>query len=541
MSPSPAPSTLGGILERAAAADDFALTCAGRVTRAGELLDGSARVGGALEALGLRRGDRVAVMLRNVPEFLSVWFAIARLGLIEVAVHTEARGEAMRHVIDESGARVLVCAGEFVDRLASLALPELEHVFVAGGADTSALAGEIHELAELTEHEPARAMPIVAPDDVSCICYTSGTTGPAKGVVLGHRANVHLARSVVSLMDYTADDVLYTVFPLSHVNAKFTSVLAALDCGADLVLDDRFSASGHWDRMRAHGVTAFNYMGALLAMLAKQPERDDDADHAVTRCYGAACAADLWPRFEARFGVALFEHYGMTETGVTTRNTATERRVGSCGRPADYYEVRIAGDDGHEVARGEVGEIQIRPRLPGIMLQRYWERADATIAASRDFWFHTGDRARMDEDGFCFFADRAKDSIRRRGENISSWDVESAVNEHPAVLESAAYGVPDEVSEEEVMIAIVLQPGASLTPEEVVEHCTTRLARFAIPRYVAFRDALPKNQNQRIQKFILREAGVPAGTFDRAREQPPDRRGSRGTVAHETRASSSWS
>lgn len=510
-----APRTLGEVLVRAAEIDTFVLTCDGRQTRAPELVDTSARIAGALASLGLVKGDRVAIMMRNVPEFLGVWFATARAGMFEVALHTESRGDLLRHVLAESGARVLICDAEFFPRLAGLELPHLEHVVVRGATDEPGSTAQTHQYEEVAAHEPAETLPRVEPDDVSTICYTSGTTGPSKGVVLGHRANLHLANTVIDLLDYDDTDVLYTVFPLSHINAKFTSVVPALLAGTELVLEDRFSASRFWDTMRAHRVTEFNYMGSLLAMIAKQPERDDDTHHSVRRAYGAACSAELWPIIERRFGIMLIEHYGMSETGITTRNTRDDRRVGSCGKPAPYYDFQIADEEGFEVPVGEVGEIQVRPRLPGIILQEYWERPDATIAGFRDLWFHTGDRARMDEDGFCYFVDRAKDCIRRRGENISSWEIEVTLDTHPDVLESAAYGIPDEVSEEEVMVAVVPKPGQPVSPEELIEYCSARLPRYAVPRYVAFVDELPKNQNQRIQKFKLREAGAGPDVYDR--------------------------
>jgi crotonobetaine/carnitine-CoA ligase len=510
-----APQTLGDVLERAAEIDKFVLTCDGRKTRASELLAMSDSVAGTLVSLGVQKGDRVAIMMRNSAEFLGTWFGLARAGIIEVALHTESRGDVLRHVIDESGARVLICDGEFLGRLKDLQLPALEHVIVRGEADEPPRRTHMRSFDEAAAHGSGTSFPAVTPDDISTICYTSGTTGPSKGAVLGHRANLHLAKTVVDLMEYDESDVLYTVFPLSHINAKFTSTVPALLTGAELVLEDRFSATRFWDTMRAHGVTEFNYMGSLLAMLAKQPERENDRDHSVRRSYGAGCSAELWPIIEGRFGIMLIEHYGMSETGITTRNTAVERRVGSCGKAAPYYDVRIAGEDGFEVPIGEIGEIQVRPRLPGILFQEYWERPDATIPAFRDLWFRTGDRARMDADGFFYFVDRAKDCIRRRGENISSWEIEATVNTHPAVMESAAYGVPDEISEEEVMLAVVLQPRRQADPRELIDYCTARLPRYAIPRYIAFVDELPKNQNQRIQKFKLRQAGIELAVYDR--------------------------
>lgn len=504
----PAPRTLGEAIAAAAEADEFSLVCDGRELRAPDLEDASARFAGALQELGLGRGDRVAILMRNSPAFLVAWFAVARTGMVEVPLHTQYGEHLLRHVTGETRPRALICDAEFHPRVAALDLG-IEHVVVSGAA-----LGAHHDFDDLAAADRG-SLPAQGPYDVSVVCYTSGTTGPSKGVVLGHAANLQLARAAIDLMGYVSDDVLYSVFPLSHVNAKYTSVLASLLTGARLVLDDRFSASRHWDTMREHGVTAFNYMGSLLSMLAKQPPSPRDRDHRVRRLYGAACPASLWPVFEERFGVVLHEHYGSSEVGIATHNTADVRRVGSCGKPVDYLEVRIADEDGEEVPPGEAGEILVRPKRPGIVLKEYFGRPDATIPAFRDLWFHTGDRARTDEDGFFYFVDRAKDCIRRRGENISSWEIETIVDAHPAVLESAAYAVPDEVSEEEVAVAVVLRPGEHLGPEELIAHCRAGLSRFAVPRYVGFRDALPKNQNQRTQKFLLREAGVTPDLYDR--------------------------
>jgi crotonobetaine/carnitine-CoA ligase len=370
-------------------------------------------------------------------------------------------------------------------------------------------------LDEALAGDPDPSPPRVLGSDVSCILYTSGTTGPAKGVVLPHSANLALARANVELMEYTADDVLYTAFPLFHVNAKFTSVTSALLTGARLILDDRFSASRFWGRMREHGVTSFNYMGSLLTILAKQPPGPGDRDHVVSRAYGGACPPALWEPFEARFGVRLHEHYGMTEIGIATQNTRTVRRPGSCGRAAPDFEVRVAGEDDVEVPVGELGEIQVRPARPGVMLREYWGRPDATIEAFRNLWFHTGDRARMDEDGFFFYADRLKDSIRRRGENVSSYDVEGVVTAFDGVVEAAAYGVPSELGEDDVMVAVVWAAGVAPDVPALVAHCEAHLADFAVPRYLRSCAELPKTASQRVQKFRLREEGVTDDTVDR--------------------------
>ena len=497
-------------------ADHPLLRTDGRETTVGEIDAGSRGVAGALRAWGIESGDRCAVMMGNVPEFVQCWFGILRAGAIEVPVHSAHRGPLLEHILAESGARILFCDAEFVPRLVGLELPELERIVVRGEVEGEAPALPSVSLEEALAAPPAASLPRLEVSDVACLLYTSGTTGRSKGVVLPHGANLKLARANIALMEYTADDILYTAFPLFHVNAKFTSVTSAMLAGARLVLDGRFSASTFWPRMRDEGVTSFNYMGGLLAMLDKQPPKDTDRDHGVIRAYGGACPPPLWEPFEERFGVRLHEHYGMTETGITIQNTRQVRRVGSIGLPAPHYEVRLADEHDREVGVGEVGEIQVRPNEPEVMIHEYWNRPDATSEGFRNFWFHTGDRATRDADGFFYYHDRLTDSIRRRGENVSSFELEAVVTGFDGVLECAAYGVPSELGEDEVMIAVV--PEGDLDIDALIAHLEARVARFAVPRYVRLMPELPKNASQRIQKFRLREAAITEDTWDRLAE-----------------------
>ncbi len=515
-----AATTLPAVLDAAVERDagHALLCCDGRETTVGEMQAGSFSVAAALRSWGIEPGDRSAIMMSNVPEFVPIWFGILRAASVEVPVHSAHRGPLLEHILAESEARVLFCDAEFVPRLEGLELPSLERVVVRGDPVAEPPPGlQVHDLAEALAGEGTPELPTLALGDVSCILYTSGTTGRSKGVVLTHGANLRLAHSNIELMEYTAADVLYTAFPLFHVNAKFTSLTSSMIAGARLVLDDGFSASRFWDRMREERVTSFNYMGALLQILVKQPERGDDHEHAVTRAYGGACPPPLWEPFEERFGVRLHEHYGMTEIGITIQNTRTRRRVGSIGLPAPQFEVRLADEDDREVAVGEVGEIQVRPNEPEAMLLEYWRRPDATTAAFRNLWFHTGDRATRDADGFFYYHDRLTDSIRRRGENVSSFELEAVVNAFDGVLECAAYGVPSELGEDEVMVAVVADPErpGALDVDALIAHCESQVARFAVPRYVRLMEALPKTSSQRVQKFRLREDGITAETIDR--------------------------
>lgn len=488
-----------------------------------DVWNGACRVAKGLCALGLGPGDRVAVMMTNSHAELDTWFGIATAGMIEVPINTGQRGDLLQYLLAQSGSRAVVVDASLAERVERVAadVPGLEHVIVHDPAADSAVCDGLNLPSTLTRHLLAELPdgPLPTPDldclATSVVLYTSGTTGPSKGVVLSHSANLYLARHTAHLMGYDADDVLYTAFPLFHINAKYTSVMAAIEVGAGLVMQDRFSASGFWDTCRQHGVTAFNYQGALLLMLYKQPARVGDRSHSVTKAFGAPCPVDLWEPFEERFGVTLTEVYGMTEIATATENPPHSRRLGAAGRPAAQFEMQIVDEYDEPVAARTPGEIVVRPKLPGVMIDRYFDMPAETVDAFRNLWFHTGDRGYMDDDGYLWFIDRLKDCIRRRGENISSFELEKTFNGHDSIAETAAYAVPSELSEDEVMIAAVLQPGATLEPIDLLDWCQERLAHFAVPRYVRFVDELPKTPSQRIQKYKLRDEGITADTFDR--------------------------
>jgi len=476
-------------------------------------------------AMGLRTGEHVALMMETSTANIDTWFGLQKAGLVEVPVHTASRGLVLEHIVHNTDARAMVIDAAFLPLLVEVVdrLPKLQHLIVNhdSSVDTDALPSriEVHDLADLYL-EGNTPQPEIDHRSPAVILHTSGTTGPPKGVVISHEAALHLVRRTVWLMEYTSDDRLYTAFPLFHQNAKYTSVCAAMECGGSLIMERRFSASRFWDLCREKNITAFNYMGALLMMLYKQPERPDDADNPVRVAFGAPCPAEIWEEFEHRFGLQLVEVYGMTESPLACENRLEYRRIGSAGKESDTYHVRIVDEMDNPVPPDTPGEIVVRPKLPWVLFTEYYKRPADTVEAWRNLWFHTGDRGRMDADGYLYFIDRMKDCIRRRGENISSWEIENTVNTHPSVLESAAYGMASELTESEVMIAVVLRPGLDLSPAELISFCKAKMTRFAVPRYVRFCEELPKNTSGRIQKFKLREQGITADTWDNeARDQ----------------------
>jgi carnitine-CoA ligase len=316
------------------------------------------------------------------------------------------------------------------------------------------------------------------------------------------------ARRYVSLR---ADDVLWTCLPLFHINAQAITAMPSLLSGRPMVLTPRFSASRFWSEMREHRATVFNYMGAMLIILLKQPVTEDDADNPVRLTVGSSAPKDRWTEFEQRFGITLVEIYGLTESaGVCLGSPPDGGPIGKCGVPLGWSDVRIARPDGSTADPDEPGEIVIRAKRPNVMFLGYHRDEQATSRAWEGGWFHSGDRGRRSADGYFEFIDRMKDSIRRRGENISSFEVERVVNAHPAVLESAAVGVPSELGEEEVLIVVVPRPGAEIDPPELSAFCAQRLAAFQVPRYIRVLPALPKTPTEKIQKFELRAEGVEA-------------------------------
>ncbi|HEX2072324.1 MAG TPA: AMP-binding protein, partial [Geodermatophilus sp.] len=453
-------------------------------------------------ALGLRPGDAVCVLMRSSVATLEVWFGLARAGLLEVPLNPASGRTLLRYLLEHSGAAVVVCDAEFEAAVRACAPATLRHLVVHGpGEETGAAGGPArHTLAEVTT-AAGGPLPEVDPTAPAVVLYTSGTTGPPKGALLSHRANVNLARHTVSLMGYTAADRLYSVFPLFHSNARYCSVMTAAEAGADLVLDRTFSASRFWDICRAHGITAFNYQGAMMSILHKQPARPDDADNPVRQAFGAPCPPEIFESFERRFGVQLTEIYGSTEVSIVTDMPPSDRRLGSAGDESVNYTVAVVDERDEPVPPGTPGEIVVRPKAAGWMFDGYHGDPAATARSWRNLWFHTGDRGLLDADGYLFFLDRMKDTIRRRGENVSSWEVERVVSEHPSVSQVAAYGVPSELSEEEVAIAVVPAAGATVDPAALIEHCRGALTPFAVPRYVRVLDALPLTPSQRVEKY----------------------------------------
>ena len=497
-------------------ADDVAIAAEDGHATYADLVERASRVAGLLGTLGVEPGDRVATMLPSSLDYVAAWHGIVWAGAVDVPVNVEFRGTFLEHVLRDSGSTVLVVDARYLPRLAAIDLADVRHVLVVGEASHELPAGVTsHAFADALTHDP-RERHAAAESDATYIMYTSGTTGPSKGAVHCNCSSIHYIMPFVEGLDLGDDDVCYSMFPLFHQMGRSACTTAALWVGNRVELRSGFSASQFWDDVRACGATWMGYFGAVVLFLWQQEPRTDDREHALRRAFGSSAPSELIVPWEERFGVTLFEVYGSTEIGLGSGLGTGPRKLGTMGLPCRHVEVMIVDERDESVPAGVVGEALWRPRFPYAIFQGYWNRPEATLDAFRNLWFHSGDAGYLDEEGYFTFKDRIKDSIRRRGENISSFEVERAVREQPHVLEAAAYGVPGIVAtEEEVMVAVVPAPDGSPEPETFFRALCETMPRHAVPRYLRFVEELPKTPTQRIQKFKLREDGVTPDTIDR--------------------------
>jgi crotonobetaine/carnitine-CoA ligase len=479
----------------------------------------AARVACGLQSLGINKGDKVAILLGNCPEFLFLVFGISKAGAVQVAVNTNHKGDLLQYFLAHSDSQVLVTEDQYLDRLAAVLpqTPKIKTVVVLDSPGTALASAGVRVLDwdSLVRNDGAYRPVDVLWSDPFGIMYTSGTTGPSKGALMPQNYALHMGDFCIKALEYTEEDCLYDALPLFHGNAQLLSFMPGLMSGARIVLAERFSAGAFWEDVRHYGCTEFNGIGGIIPILFKAEPRPDDADNPLQKIFTAATPREMHTAFERRFDVKIIEGYGMNEVGIPLIYSLSDRRPGTCGKLTGDYHVKIVDELGFPVGPYTPGEIWIRPLKPYSMMLEYYKMPEKTVEAWQQLWFHTGDQLSYDENGYYSFVDRQKDALRRRGENISSYEVEAIVNSHPAVLESAAVAVKSELGEDEVMICIVLKTGRTLAPMELMEFCQERMAYFMVPRYVRFMKALPKTPTEKTIKAELRKDGVTADTWDR--------------------------
>ncbi len=479
----------------------------------------AARMAGQLQSAGVVAGDRVAIFSKNRPEVLRLLLGAAWCGAIAVPINAAARGPQLRYVVENSGAKILAIEEDLLDVLQDAPVADLpiEHIWVFGtGASPCTVTKRV---TPFLSDGTAVAPHAVRPETPFAILYTSGTTGPSKGVICPHAQFYWWAAYTCRFLDIRPGDVLTTTLPLFHTNAINTFFQALLS-GSIFVVEPRFSVSDFWPAMHRTGATVSYLLGAMVPMLLSRPPTPGEKQHCLRTILAPGVPPALHAAFFARTGIALVDGYGSTETNFIIGTRTADRVDGQIGLLSPGVEARIIGIDGQNVPAGSAGELALRAADPLAFASGYFGMPDKTAEAWRDGWFHTGDRVRQETNGAFAFVDRLKDSIRRRGENISSFEVEAVLQSHPGVAVAAVFGVPDALADEEVMASVVLTTGAVTSAAELAAHCARLLPRYAVPRYIHFVGALPTTENGKVAKAELRQRGVTLMTWDRDNSPP---------------------
>lgn len=475
------------------------------------------RVAHALLSLGVGKGSRVALLMRNRLEFLDLWFALGRVGAIQVPLNPEYLVPQIEHVLRRAPIDVVVAESDLLAQLLpALAGVERRPLLVVCEAQTLPAGARRYEDALRDAPDtPPPGCEGVSGTDPGAVMNTSGTTGPSKGVLLSHAQQYLLGHLIASDIALREDDCFYNFFPLFHNTAQAMITIPVLLAGARMVLTPRFSVSRFWPDIIEHRCTCFYFIGEIMRMLLMSTSQADARGAALRVGWGIGATAPDMEQFASRFGVDLRTGYGSTEANVPCYLPAGSKRWDTAGQCIAGFELRIADERGVAVPAGTQGEILLRADEPCALMLGYDGDPAATVAAWQHLWFHTGDAGILDAQGYLHFKGRIKDSIRVRGENISAFEVEEALAQHSGVAEAAAIAVPSELGGDDLMVVVVRRPGAELTAPELISHARARLPRYSVPRYVAFVDALPKTPTNKVQKHVLRAQGVSPSTWDR--------------------------
>jgi crotonobetaine/carnitine-CoA ligase len=503
------------LLRQAKRIPEKPLVSAGETTLTyAQACDTAARAAAALQAAGIKTGERVALICSNRMEFLQALLGCAWLGAVLVPINVASRGPQLQHILSNSGARLLIIEGAYAANLAMLDASALavETIWSIDAA-ASIRMGNIEAVA-MTRAENGISPAPLRPGDTAMILYTSGTTGPSKGVCCPHGQYFWWAVNTAALLELQTDDVLCTSLPLFHTNALNTFYQAIL-IGGSVRFEKRFSASGFYSALSRHGATVTYLLGAMVPILLSRPVSAEEKDHAARVALAPGVPAQFHAEFTRRTGIRLLDGWGSTETNFVLGTTVDRQRPGTMGPVFEGFQARVVDEEDNEVADGSPGELVVRADDPFAFATGYFGAPEKTVEAWRNLWFHTGDRVIREADGYFRFIDRLKDAIRRRGENISSFEVEQVLLSHPCVANAAAFPVRSQLAEDEVMAAIILHPGKALTAPELIEFCKPRLPYFAVPRYLEFMAELPMTENGKVQKYKLRERGVTAAAWDR--------------------------
>jgi crotonobetaine/carnitine-CoA ligase len=504
------------------------------------------RIANVLRELGVARHERVATLIENSPEMVLAWWGTVTGGQVSVPVNTAYKGEYLRHQLRDSGSRALFVEASLLDRALEVVgdIDGLDHLVIVGSAD-SVVIGDVgpvdapgsadvvasgvtvHRWDDLLRADDTAHDRGIRPSDLGTFVYTGGTTGPSKGCMLSHNYHYELARQIGHCWGRTADDVCWTPLPLFHFNALTTAVLGALVFGGRSAIYRRFSVSNFWPEMNRTGATVTSTLGTMAYLLAHDVDRPEmprsggpEANTSLRMIGAAPLPVEVDDILRNRFGVETFSGaYGVTEASlVSWQPPGVRNKPNAAGvLNTEYFDVRIFDDDDNELPRGTDGEIVIRPLRPHVMFEGYWGRPEATVETSRNWWYHTGDIGRIDDDDYLYFVDRKADYLRRRGENISSFEVERILMSHGALADVVVHAVPSELTEDDLKITATIAEGQTVTEADLFRWCIDQLPYFALPRYIEFRAELPRSPVGRVLKRELRAEGVTDATWDAER------------------------
>jgi crotonobetaine/carnitine-CoA ligase len=475
------------------------------------------RVANYLLSLGAGRGKGVAIMMGNCPQYLDIYIGTQKIGMYSIPINTSLRGDSLLYILNHSDAEFIFIDEEFLDVYNKIAgrTEKIKTVVVnrtvASGAPL--LPKGMLSLSSAYSQSPKKPVGNYDKNDICFILYTSGTTGLPKGVLYRYGKTTVKLLSIAAYVLYRKSDILYTCLPLFHGNALWLCVTQGLHRGCKVALAKKFSASKFWDDIRKYKITAFNTIGAMIPIIMKQPQKENDRDNRVRFTFSAACPADEWPKFEKRFGIKIFEGYGAVDGGGKAIMNLGNAPVGSIGKPGPGVVYRLVDKDGNDVPDGTPGELIFESRGERKSVE-YFKNDKATNDKLRNGWIYTGDLVKRDKKGYLYFVGRNAEFMRIKGENVSAYEVEHTIQKHPSVVEAAVYAVPSELAEDEIMACVSLVDGHTLKEVDLIECLEEDLAKFAIPRFVKIVKEFPKTETQRIIKKELEKLGVVPGTYD---------------------------
>jgi len=485
-----------------------------------DVLDRSRRVAQGFDKQGVKKGSHVAMLMENCPQFIYTWFGLALLGAVEAPFNPFHKGSILEYLINSSDAEILVISSSFIDEIRSVEdrIKKVKKIIIEGQYKKESFKTiRAIPFTALLQEDAGPLAADVRYDDIMALMFTSGTTGPSKGVLVTHNQAFFVASQYMNVTGVTRKDVGYCYIPLFHEAPQFGLVLGSMLYGGSFLLTRGFSAADFWQDIRKYNCTASGMFEVVIKILLMAPEQPDDADNPMRVFSTAHITPESQQAFEKRFNVKLVNTYGLTEGDCTIAATYRDIRPGSFGKPRGYFDVQLFDSMDRKVPRGKVGEIALRPRQPHTIFEGYYKMPEKTLEAMRNLWWHTGDLAYQDEDGYFFFVGRDKDMIRRGDENISALEVEKVAESHPDVKECAAVAAYSEVWGEEVKLVIVCREGSKIDPADIVSFCDDRMAYFMVPRYIEFVQNIPRTGGSgRPVKEQLKP--ITADTWDRVRE-----------------------